>query len=194
MARPVVVFHRSSPHGRDQPRLVRRAVGTGIGLLLGGPAEPGDRSGSWYVLPVDPDTGTLGEAVTLARRDLAGPAFPRCAPEQDGWVFDLAPSSDATTNVEVDNARVLVDSVELRLRLDPGRACVESLASRSGYFYAIDKTGALKAPPRPLTAPPGRAAAPPGQKPGSEEGMLPLAVTEKPTGRRWGLTCKMRKR
>ena len=38
------------------------------------------------------------------------------------------------------------------------------------------------------------ATAPTAKKAAAEEGNLPLAVTEKPTGRRWGLTCKMRKR
>ncbi len=184
VARQVGTFHRRYQYGRDQPRLVRRAAGGGIGLLIGGVPEPGERSGSWYVLPVDPETGAMGEAVTLARRDLAGTALPRCAPEQDGWLVDLAPSPDATTNVEVDNARVSVEPVELRLRLDPGRACVESLASKSGYLYPVEKAagaGVL----RPLTAPPGK---------GREGGNLTLALTEKVTGRRWGLSCRLRPR
>jgi hypothetical protein len=187
VARQIGAFHRPSQHGREQPRLVRRAVGTGIGLLIGGAAEPGERSGSWYVLPVDPETGAIGEAVTLARRDLAGTALPRCAPEQDGWLLDLTPSPDVVTNVEVENARVLIDAVEMRVRLDPGRACVEGLASRSGSFFPVEKADAGKGPAKVLTAPPGK-------KAGGEEGSLPMAVTEKPTGRRWGLACKLRKR
>ena len=186
--RQVGTFHRASQrYALDRPRLVRRALGAGIGLLIGGAPEPGERSGSWYVLPVDPETGAIGEAVTLARKDLAGTSLPRCAPEQDGWLLDLSPSPDATTNVEIDNARALVEAVEMRVRLDPGRACVESLAARSGLFYGMEKRAPNKGPPLPLTAPPAK-------KAGAEEGNLPLAVTEKATGRRWGLACKMRKR
>jgi len=197
VARQVSTFHRRYQYGRDQPRLVRRAQGSGIGMLIGGAAEPGERSGSWYVLPVDPETGSIGEAVALARRDLAGTALPRCASEQDGWLVDLAPSPDATTNVEVDNARVSIDAVEMRVRLDPGRACVESLASKSGYLYPLEKAGASSGPLKPLTAPPGHDGGgphTPGKKAGGEEGSLPLAVTEKATGRRWGLSCRLRKR
>ena len=119
VVRQVATFHRASQrYGLDRPRLVRRALGAGIGLLIGGAPEPGERSGSWYVLPVDPETGAIGEAVTLARKDLAGTSFPRCAPEQDGWLLDLSPSPDATTNVEIDNARALIEGVEMRVRLE----------------------------------------------------------------------------
>src|SRR5262249_797564 len=121
----------------------------------------------------------------------------RCAPEQDGWIVDVTP--EAASNVEMENARAQMDAVELRLRLDPGRACVESLATRSGQFQAIEPkppvgvgggaraaNGGPKPPPKPLTSVPARKGAP-------DERAIPMAVTEKMTGRRWGLACKVRR-
>jgi hypothetical protein len=191
VARVIGSYHRPSQrYGYEPPRLVRRALGGGIGLVIAGAPEPGERSGSFYVLPVDPETGVIGEAAALARRDFASVPLPRCAPEQDGWVLDVEP--DTTTNVEIANARSSLEKVELRVRLDVGRACLEALSAKSGQLYAMVASGvapgaAKGAPVQPLTAPPGR-------KGSGDEGAVPLAVTEKLTDRRWGLVCKTRKR
>jgi hypothetical protein len=188
VARQIGTYHRPTQRsGYDPPRLVRRAFGGGVGMLIGGAPEPGERSGSWYVIPVDPETGTLGEAVSLVRRDFTGTSLPRCAAEQDGWVFDLSVMPpDLIPNIEIDNARAGLDGLEMRVRVDPGRACVEGFGARSGPFYGIAAQGAQGAQ-KPLTSPPGK-------KGGGDEGTVPLSVTEKATGRRWGLTCKIKKR
>jgi hypothetical protein len=192
VARQLGTYHRTAQrYDAAALRLVRRAVGSGVGLLIGGAPEPGERAGLWYVLPVDPETGALGEALALARRDFAGTVLPRCAPEQDGWAIDVTP--DTASNVEVDNARAQVDAVDARVRLDPGRACVEALAARSGPFFSLEPrpppTAAYGAP-RPaaktLTSVPARKGTP-------DDRSVPMAVTEKYSGRRWGLSCKVRR-
>jgi hypothetical protein len=71
----------------------------------------------------------------------------------------------------------------MRVRLDPGRACVEGLAARSDRFYPLEARAG--GPLEPLTAPPAK-------KAGDDLGAFPMAVTEKYTGRRWGLACKVR--
>jgi hypothetical protein len=196
VARQIGTYHRTSQrYDAAALRLVRRAFGSGIGLLIGGSPEPGERSGLWYVLPVDPETGTLGEAVALARRDFAGTALPRCAAEQDGWTIDVTP--DATSNVELDNARAALDAVEMRVRLDPGRACVESLATRSGAFNATERVpgaflGVVGGRPPPARVVPKALTSVPPRKGGADDRAVPMAVTEKYTGRRWGLACKVR--
>ena len=106
-------FRPVQRYGFDPPRLVRRALGGGVGLLVSGAPEPGERSASWYVLPADLETGELGEPIVLARRDLSVPSLPRCAPEQDGWLLETTP--DTSTPVDLDDARGQLDTLELRV-------------------------------------------------------------------------------
>jgi hypothetical protein len=184
VARQIATYHRVQRYSNFAlPRLVRRAAGASIGMLIAGGKEPSEPTGSWYVLPIDPETGALGEAVVLTRRDLAGASLARCVPGQDGWMFDVTP--ETTTAIDVDNARARFEPVEMRLRLDPGRACVESFAARSDPFFA-NETGPTKGLPKLLSSVPAR-------KGGLDEAAVPLAATEKQSGRRWGLTCRIQR-
>jgi hypothetical protein len=140
------MFHRpsikTSPRynaygNTEHPRLVRRALGTGIGLLFTNIPEPGERYGSMYVLPLDPDTGALGEPISLGKRDLGGKLPPRCAEGQDGWLMDTL--LDSTPSVQLTSGRAVVDTVEFRLRMDPGNACVEAMAARIDGVFVPDK-------------------------------------------------------
>jgi hypothetical protein len=187
VARQIGTYFR--PGSRyDTPRLVRRAQGGALGVLIQGQPDPGEKSGVWYVIPLDPETGALGEATPLMRRDLAGTALTRCAPEQDGWLIDLSP--DAPVLIELDNARSSIsgDSLRARVRLDPGRACVDAFAADGGSFYGPEPKAVGRGPAPAavaLTAPPAKKAPPPGAV------LVPLAVTERATGRRWGLSCQV---
>jgi hypothetical protein len=187
-ARTIGAYYRPNQSNNfEEPRLVRRALGGGVGLLMSGTAEPGERKGSWYVLPVNTETGELGEAVVIGRRDFAGSALTKCAPEQDGWLLDVEVSAETAVAIDVDNARAQIDPVEMRVRLDPDRACVDGFAARSGAFYPVGARAAGKGPAVPLTAAPGRSG-------GAVERTIPLAATEKATGRRWGLSCRIKPR
>lgn len=197
-ARPLATYQRPTTRfGYDPPRLVRRAVGSGIALLVAGQPEPGEPAGVWHIIPVDPETGALGESTPLIRRDFAIAAppappgarplpattvpLPRCAPEQDGWLVMLKP--DTAVTVDVDNARATIEHVEMRVRVDPDRACVEALTAVTPGLFALESSG--KGAPRALTAPPGRRA---GVDPAAA---VPLAVHERLSGRRWGMSCKI---
>jgi hypothetical protein len=137
------------------------------------------------------ETGQIGEAIAVARRDLAPPAkhaegwLDACAPEQDGWVLDVAP--DTAVTIDADNARANFDAVELRVRVDPGRACVERVAARTPGLYPAGPKPAGGAD-KPLTAVPGR------KGKGEGDAAIPLAVNERSTGRRWGLSCALKRR
>jgi hypothetical protein len=180
VARMIGHYYRPARYGLEAPRLVRRAIGGALGVLVAAPPEPGERAGTWYVLPVNPDTGELGEATLLARRDLAGPALTRCAPGQDGWLLDT--SVETTTSIDVPGLPSVFDMIELRLRLDPGSACVEGLAAR------VDSLGdrASGKPARPVARP----AKPAPALDASE--VISLAARERGTGRRWSLSCQRR--
>lgn len=160
----------------EPPRLVRRALGGGVGMLVSSAPEPGDRYGSYYVLPMNPDTGELGEAILLGRKDLTGVVPERCAAGQDGWLFDTA--LDNTPAIELGSGYATLDSVELRLRLDPGMVCVEGMASRMDGTFA--RAGGAATP------------SPPASQRDMDAGALPLAATERGTGRRWLFRCNKR--
>lgn len=156
----------------EAPRLVRRALGGGLGILFGSSPEPGDRAGNFYVTPVDPESGEVGEAIRLTRRDLSGEVPERCAPGQDGWLLDA--SLDATPAIELVGGYASLDSVELRMRIDPGFACVEAMSARMDGTFT-----------KPAGAPP---SSPPSAREADAAG-LPLAATERSSGRRWIFRC-----
>lgn len=175
VSRQLATFYRptqarySTP---EPPRLVRRALGGSLGIMFGSSPEPGDRAGNFYVLPVDTESGELGEAIKLTRRDLNGEVPERCAPGQDGWLVDA--SLDATPAIELVGGYASLDSVELRMRIDPGVACVESMAARMEGTFTKSSGAAPSGPPSARDA---------------DAGGLPLAATERSSGRRWIFRC-----
>ena len=180
VARQLGTYFRPARSGLDSPRIVRRAFGGAVGLLVAGPPEPGERVGSWYVLPVNPENGEIGEAVQLVRRDLAGLTLERCVAGRDGWVVDTG--FDPSASIDVNGSYGAFDAIEMRARMDSGTLCVEALASRVDGLSSKPKTPGAK-----VTAPkPGPAAAI------ADAAAIPLAATERGTGRRWALSCKPR--
>lgn len=155
-------------------RLVRRAHGSGIGLMFSAITDATDRSGFFYLIPVNPDTGALAEAVRLERKDLDGKVPSRCSPGQDGWLFDVA--LDNSPVVDLSDGYAALDSVELRLRMDPGAVCVEGLSARmDGTFSkqggAVTTASAVKE---------------------IDSKSIPLAATERVAGKRWVFQCAKR--
>ena len=183
VARQIGTYYRPARYGIEAPRIVRRAFGDAVGLLVAGPPEPGERVGSWYVLPVNPENGEIGEAVQLVRRDLAGLPLDRCAPGRDGWVVDTGLDASTSPGIEVNGSYGAFDAIEMRARMDSGSVCIEALASRvdglSSRPKAPDRKVAVPAPALVSSS-------------ASDPTAIPLAATERGTGRRWGLTCKQR--
>ncbi len=168
IARQLATYHRPgrTSYGVDPPRLVRRVLGGGVGLLISTAPDPGVRAGSWHVLPIDRDTGALGEAVPLGRKDLVDTPLDRCHPGQDGWLLDT--SLEGSPSFDLGGSYPSVDGAEFRLRLDPGSACVEAMSVRLQGTFS-------KAPEKQLDI---------------AAGAIPLAATERTTGRRWWLRCE----
>lgn len=110
------------------PRLVRRALGPGVGLLTTAMPEPGAEAGRTYVFPIDPASGALGEPVSLGAVELGARPLAACGPSQDGWLVELA-AERPEPNIDVPVAMSL-DAVEARVRVDPGSLCVEAFAAR----------------------------------------------------------------
>ena len=173
VVRQLGVYYRPSKSryaSLEPPRLVRRANSTALGLLVTAPRGPGELSSSWYVLPVDLETGAIDEPLLLGRRDLEGVMPERCAPGQDGWLTET--SLETTPSIELGTVYAPLDGIEMRLRLDPGSVCVEGVAAR------VD--GTVVAP----KAAPGAAKAK-----GMDAHKVPLAATERGSGQRWIFQC-----
>lgn len=180
--RQVTTFFRPK-QGRyssaDPPRLVRRALGPGLGLLVASPPAPGEASATWYVLPIDGESGRIEEPISLGRRDLGGAAPRRCGQEQNGWLIDV--SLDLSPSLALAGGRAPLDSFVWRLRLEPGSVCAEGIAARlDGVFVPTSDGGRGKVAPATVSAAAER------------EGDLPLAATERSSGRRWNFRCAKR--
>jgi hypothetical protein len=124
----------------------------------------------WYVLPINEESGELESPVRLYGSDLEGQTPPHCAPDEDGWLvmpeFGLSPALSAIAT-SVAN----LTFVEARLRLEPGKVCIDALASREEGLIS-PATGAR--PPPPVF---------------DANAAIPLAATDIASGRRWLLRC-----
>lgn len=152
------------------PRLVRRTKGDALGLMFTLREGPNDKRGMRYVLPIDPDTGEVGDAVRLGRPDLADMEVSAACGERDGWVVELP--IEPSPYVTFDESSVSMDSVELRFRMDPGKACIEvgAGATTMGGDVPTKK-------------------APQSGKSATSVERFPLFVSDRSTGTRSEMTC-----
>jgi hypothetical protein len=170
--REVTAFHQPRKRFTSSllPRLVRRARTSALGVLTATPASAGESS-TWLLLPIDLDTGALGEMVALGPRDLArGEHLRRCAPAQDGWQFDTY--LDAPSVLKVDDERVAFEAIQYRVRVDPGGGCVEGMAATMSTAPS-----AATAVSKPLA---------------DDSAFVPFAATDAATGSRWLYQCRSR--
>jgi hypothetical protein len=169
-------------------RLVRRARGEALGILTTTYAGPNDRRGKLVIVPVDLVTGALGEPIAIGRADLADREPRACGPADDGWLIELSwdrPVADVDLGFApppppragaapvkgapaVVVTRPRVSGVEARVRVDATTLCVEAFAAATDAPLAI-KTGATKGAPG-----------------------IPMAVSHRGSGERWGLRCVAR--
>ena len=162
------------------PILVHRARSNALGVLVDIDADPRVSFASWAVLPVNQETGELGEPVLLVRKDFGG-KLARCSASQDGWMADVETPIVAPVDLVGAHASNNLGTLELRLRLDPGFACVESMASRLDGVLTKGSTPGERSAKAP--SPPH----PPVHI--DEASAIPLSVTEQRTNRRWAMRC-----
>ncbi len=154
------------------PRLIRRASGTGLGMLFVTSHELGVRPerGRYYVFPIDMESGQLGDAIPLVMRDFSDVSIRPCAPEEDGWLFDTTTDVHPIINATGALSSTNFDAAELRVRIDPGSACFEGIAARASLLSAKGPASVAK----------------PGE--------IPLSATAASTGERAELSCSSYKR
>ncbi len=167
-ARRARTFPRTTPdYGSNDPvTLVRRARAAGVGILT---YTRGSRSTvpEWLVLPLDPATGELLDAVRLGSTDLSSAAPTACSPEQDGWLVEAPMTWAPALRV---GTQTLGVGTRARMRLDPGRACLEGFSVRA-------RSSELGLAKRKLNA----AALP--------AGAIPVSVWDMDQNRKYELSC-----
>ena len=135
-------------------KLARRTDGRAVGFVVDG-QPTADRSTSVrWVLPIDLETGAIGEPESLGYADLAGRTLAACTDDQAGWTVDTGLS--ASVKLRFSSGQGSVTNVFGRLRLSGDRACIERLAGT--YGEQGSGTGQLSragAPARSNTARPG---------------------------------------
>jgi hypothetical protein len=169
-----------APAGEAGPKLVRRSGGEGLGLLVQGAPGFEQTIRDWYVLPLDPTSGELGEPLRLVGSDLEGQVPPRCAGDADVWWVNTELALSPAVQV-IGPPLASLSAIEMRLGLGPGTACVESIAARgerlSGAAPILAKVAPYGArPPIDATRTPGA--------------WLPMVATDPSSGRRWLLRCR----
>jgi hypothetical protein len=167
VARRIARVARPAGVSGDSPRLVRRARTGALGILLQGPPTFGQAVRDWYVLPVDRDTGEIDEPARLIGSDLEGRSVARCQPDADGWIVDTFPSVSPAIRM-ISPIAATLNSVELRLRLDPDRVCIDAIAARVDGIVPPARQNSRSIDPRIA---------------------IPMAVTEPASGKRWDFRC-----
>jgi hypothetical protein len=130
VARELVHVSRAAPEtGRPAgTRLSRRSDGRAIGLVVDGQPTAERATSTRWVLPIDLETGQLGEPEPLGYADLAERTLEACTDDVVGWGFD---TSLPGTSVRVrlpQGAAGSLHQAYARVRLTTTRACIERIA------------------------------------------------------------------
>jgi hypothetical protein len=169
----------TAPAGEFPPKLMRRTgADGGIGILVQGAPGFDQTIRDWYVLPLDPDTGEVSEPIRLVGRDLEGKVPPRCPPDLDAWWVNTDLSLAPAVQI-VGPPLASLSAIELRLGLNAGAVCIESMSARAEGLPIVSGS------------PPNFARAGSANSIASDASALPLpmAATDGSSGRRWLLRC-----
>ena len=149
--REVAKFRRATlGRGGPPPKLIRKARSLGVGIMFTARQGPGDRRGERFVLPLDVETGAVGEPESLGRADFGLMEFHGCG-ERDGWVVEATIEGQ---DVLVDGRDIDTRGVELRMRMRNGRACAESGVFRPSYDTIDDSPSPAPKTGKPSETPP----------------------------------------
>jgi hypothetical protein len=132
-------------------RLARRSDGRAIGFVVDGQPSP-DRAGALrWVLPIDVESGGLGEPEPLGVFDLSDrDALAPCAEDDSGWVLDT-PLSLGTRVYVGGKYLAALSSIDARVRLTSARACIERMVGTMPSLLTTEQVASLtrgtKSPP-----------------------------------------------
>ena len=108
-------------------KLARRSDGRAIALVADGQSSAERPVNVRWALPIDLESGAIGEPEPLGYVDLAGLTLDACTDDVVGWVLDT--SIPATSvRLRTPQGSGSLGSVLARLRLTSARACIERVA------------------------------------------------------------------
>ncbi|MDB4941744.1 MAG: hypothetical protein JWP97_1278 [Labilithrix sp.] len=108
-------------------RLARRSDGRSLGLVVDGQPTADRNAATRWVLPIDLESGQLGEPESLGYVDLGGRTLEACGDDVVGWVFDTSLPS-TTVRLRTGAATGTLQSVYGRVRLSSSRGCIERVS------------------------------------------------------------------
>lgn len=129
-ARPLARIPRAT--GTDTARLTgklaRRSDGRGVGYLVDA-SGPGSRGQTErWVLPIDLESGAVGEPMSLGASDYSDHPPTVCAGEEPGYVVDLPFSPNALRFRTPSGSSQALSNALVRMRLSSTHACLEAAA------------------------------------------------------------------
>jgi hypothetical protein len=124
-------------------RLARRSDGRAIGFVVDGQPSP-ERAGALrWVLPIDVESGALGDPEPLGAADLGDrDAINLCAEDDSGWVLDT-PLNVGTRVSMGGHYFASLSSIDARVRVTPARACVERLVGTMPSLLSAEQVATL---------------------------------------------------
>ncbi len=136
LARELARIPRAAYDGRPaQVRLARREGGRALGVVVDGQAQAYGASSTQWVLPIDIDSGVVGEPEPLGAVDLGGKTLTVCSGHDSSWIVDERwPASSITLRFDPpagkkDASPAIVrpstSSFLARVHLTRGSACIE---------------------------------------------------------------------
>ena len=120
-----------SSRAMGQTKLARRSDNRAIGLVVDGQPTAERNVNVRWVLPIDIETGTLGEPEMLGYVDLGGRTLDACSDDVVGWVLDTSLAS-SSARLKLPAGAGSMHSLYARLRLTSARACLERLSGTYG--------------------------------------------------------------
>jgi len=133
-------------------RLARRSDGRAIGLVVDGQPTAERSTATRWVLPIDLETGQLGEPESLGYTDLAGRTLEACTDDVVGWGFDT--TLPGTARIRLPQGAGSMHALYVRVRLTTTRACVERVAGMYDGQSADRAAQLTRGGARPAGAPP----------------------------------------
>jgi hypothetical protein len=107
--------------------LARRSDGRAIGLVVDGQPTAERSTATRWLLPIDLESGQLGEPELLGYVDLAGRTLEACSDDAVGWTLDTS-LPGTSVRLRLPQGSGSMHSIHARVRLTSSRACVERLA------------------------------------------------------------------
>jgi hypothetical protein len=140
-AREVGRVPRGGFETRPALRLARRTDGRSLALVVDGQTDDVSHVAQRWVVPLDLESGALGDPEPLAPADLSDRRVAACTGEDGGWTLDL-PYPAAVRIHAPPAAAVTMSGPLARLRVSREKACVERMmGSVEGYAPAATGRG-----------------------------------------------------